>query len=526
MRRLSTAAAAFLALMLLVPVSSRADRGMMTISADPDIVLSEGVQRALIAFNGTEEILVLATEVTASTPAKVLEFIPLPSVPTIREVPPEIFDRAMFLLARHAPTISEGSGKRNGGERNAEAPGIEVISSTVIGPHSVTVVNIRSADHFVEWITDFMGREGIDSGAAKAARMKDTVSAYVGRGLTYFVFDVVSVASDATGIAPLSYRFRTESLYYPLEISSGIPGSTRIDLFLVAPGAPKKGALPDGFTTAQYIFPENPFTGRRDGSPVPVSIPLDMAERVTLSPDVAALLPGWNTKTRLTVIRYDGPAASLFGDLLLGKSDFSDADFKSVDRAAGERTAVAGYALPGTVDLATTPVAGSPAPTASADGSHVYYLSEGTFHSTRRVDLAASYCAPAAADGDPSTPFVMESGMSWSLDLGRVREIAAVDILAAVPIPDRDTTFTYGLRLTASDTGKFSGEQKMVGSGVIESYTRTDDTDNVPAHASLVRLTEKPIRARYLKIEYIPYGAYNDVYLFEVMPWGNREQTP
>ncbi len=331
---------------------------------------------------------------------------------------------------------------------------------------------------------------------------------------------------DATGIAPLLYRFRTESLYYPLEISSGIPGNTRIDLFLVAPGAPKKVALPDGFTTARYIFPENPFTGRRDKSPVPVSIPLDMPDRVTLSPDVAALLPGWNTRTRMTVIRYDGPAASLFGDLLLGRGDFADADFKSVDRAAGEREVVAGYAPPGTADLATTPIAGSPAPTASAEGSYVYYLLGATSLSSRKVELPASFSAPAAVDGDPSTPFVMESDMSWSVDLGRVREIAAVDILAAVPIPDRDTTFTYGLRLLSSDTGKFSGEQKMVGSGIIESYTRTDDADNVPARASLVRLTEKPIRARYLKIEYIPYGAYNDIYLFEVMPWGNPEQTP
>ncbi|MBN2224777.1 MAG: DUF2330 domain-containing protein [Deltaproteobacteria bacterium] len=526
MNRLYTAAAAAAVILLLsLPVASHADRGMMTISADPDIVLSEGVQRALIAFNGTEEILVLATEVTASTPAKVLEFIPLPSVPTIREAPPEVFDRAMFLIARHAPAISKGTGKRDGGDTHGQPPDIEVVSKTVIGPHSLTVVKVQNAEHFVQWITDFFNNEGIDAGPAKAAHMKDVVGDYLDRGFTYFVFDVVSVGPDATGIAPLLYRFRTDYLYYPLEISSRIPGATRIDLFLVTPGTPKKAALPDGFTIADYVFPKNPFTGEKGAPSVPISVSLDMADRVTLSPAVAAMLPGWNTKTRLTVIRYDGPAADLFGDLVLDRADFRDADFRSVENALGERKVVAEYAPAGTVDLAVTPVAGSPAPAASADGSHIYYL-PGMFYSVRKVELMASYSAPAAADGDPSTPFVLESGMSWSIDLGRSREIVTVDILAAVPIPDKDTTFTYGIRLAASDTGKFSGEEKMVGSGIIESYTETDDTHDVSGRASLVRLTDKPIRARYLKIEYVPYGAYNDMYLFEVMPWGKQEEAP
>ena len=271
---------------------------------------------------------------------------------------------------------------------------------------------------------------------------------------------------------------------------------------------------------ADYVFPKNPFTDERGAPPVPVSIPLDMADRVTLSPAVAALLPGWNTKTYLTVVRYDGPLAKLSGDLMLEKSDFSDADFKSVGKALEDIKRIADYAPPGMVDLATAATDGAPTVAASAEGAYVYYLPGGAYHSTRRVELTAAYTAPAAVDGDPSTPFILQQGKSWSIDLGRIEQIDTVDILASVPIPDKGTTFTYGLRLTASDTGKFSGEEKMVGSGLIESFTQTDDADDVSRRASLVRLTEKPLRARYLKIEYIPYGAYNDIYLFEVMPWG------
>ena len=71
MIRLCAAVLAAVFSVFFTAADSHADRGMMTISANPDIVLSEGVQRALIAFNGVEEILVLATEASASAPVKV-----------------------------------------------------------------------------------------------------------------------------------------------------------------------------------------------------------------------------------------------------------------------------------------------------------------------------------------------------------------------------------------------------------------------------------------------------------------------
>jgi len=147
MVRLCAAVLAVVFSVFFIAADSHADRGMMTISANPDIVLSEGVQRALIAFNGVEEILVLATEASASAPVKVLEFLALPSVPTIREATPEVFDRAMFLVTRHAPAIPDEDRTRNGEGGTANPPGIEVVSKTVIGPHSVSVVKIAKPEH-------------------------------------------------------------------------------------------------------------------------------------------------------------------------------------------------------------------------------------------------------------------------------------------------------------------------------------------------------------------------------------------
>jgi hypothetical protein len=522
-KRFTVAAVSAVISVFFLTSAAHADRGMMTISADPDIVLSEGVQRAVIAFNGSEEILVLATEVSASVPGKILEFLPLPSAPTIEAASPDLFDRALFLIRRHAPTTPGERGGRNGGELTAQPPGIEVVSRTTIGPHDVTVVKIESADHFVGWISAFFEKEGITAGPAKALAMKTLVETYLDRGLPYFAFDVVTASADSTGIAPLSYRFASDSLYYPLEISSTTSGASEIDLFLVTPGTPRKSALPKGFAIADYVFPAGPLGEGKERPSGPISVPLGMTDRVILSPEMAALLPGWNTGVRLTVVRYRGPLKSLSGDFVLRKKDFSDADFDAVDRAIDNRKGLSGYAPPGTVDLAAPSADRAAAVTTSADGSFIYYVSTGPFFSSGRVEFPASYSAPAAADGDPSTPFILQQDRSWSIDLAQSRQINAVDILAAVPIPDRDTTYTYGIRLLASDTGKFEGEQKMVGSGVIESYTTTGDGDDVAGHASLIRLAGKPFKARYLKIEYIPYGAYNDMLLFEVMPWGKTQ---
>ena len=506
-------------LILILPLVSVADRGMLAISANPDITISEGAQRAIIAFNGAEEILILATEASASVEGSVLEFLPLPSAPIVEESSNEVFERAMLLINSHAPTLSPEDGKRNGGEKRGGLPGIDVVSRTTIGPHDVTVVKIESAEHFIQWITDFYSTEGITAEPTKALEMKELVEVYLKRGIFYFVFDSVTIGTEKIGIAPLSYRFATDSLYFPLEISSKTTGDTEIDLFLVTPGVPKKGAFPKGFSVPDYVFPKDIVEAKKAPPAVPISFEIDMSDRVTLSPAVARLIPGWETRARFTVIRYRGPLSSLFGDLVLEKSDFEDPDFEGVMRALDGRRSLSDYSPVGTVNLTTVP-GEAPAPfKASASGSTTYYLKGSGFFSVDTVTVPASYTAPAAVDGDPSTPFVLRQAESWWIDLGRSREIDSVDILAAVPIPDRDTSYSYGIKLLASDTGKFAGEQRMVGSGVIESYTKTDLSDDPARRAKAIRLTDRPVNARFFKIEYIPYGAYNDIYLFEVMLW-------
>ena len=66
-----------------------ADRG--SIPFDPGVRIFEPNQRAMIAWNGQEEILLLSTDLRASQPTKVLEVIPLPAEPEVKKG-----DRVLF----------------------------------------------------------------------------------------------------------------------------------------------------------------------------------------------------------------------------------------------------------------------------------------------------------------------------------------------------------------------------------------------------------------------------------------------
>ena len=67
-----------LALFCLASVPlARADGGM--IPWPPQVSLREAGQKAIIAWNGTEEALILSTDVRSSESATVLQFVPLPS---------------------------------------------------------------------------------------------------------------------------------------------------------------------------------------------------------------------------------------------------------------------------------------------------------------------------------------------------------------------------------------------------------------------------------------------------------------
>jgi hypothetical protein len=61
-------------------------------------------QKAIIAWNGEEEILILSTDVRASGDSQVLEILPLPSEPEIEKGDFASFEQVDKLIKEHFPT--------------------------------------------------------------------------------------------------------------------------------------------------------------------------------------------------------------------------------------------------------------------------------------------------------------------------------------------------------------------------------------------------------------------------------------
>jgi len=137
---------------------------------------------------------------------------------------------------------SERNGKAGGlGFSGVEEfEGIDIVFSSQVGLHNITVVKIESTDHFVQWAQEFAGAQGVPNISIEE-RINRSVSNYLNRSIPYFVFDIVSVTGERRTAEPVVYMFNTSYLYYPLKTTydslhkEGFAGN-EISVFLVADG--------------------------------------------------------------------------------------------------------------------------------------------------------------------------------------------------------------------------------------------------------------------------------------------------
>lgn len=138
-----------------------------------------------------------------------------------------------------------------GGEKG----GVEVMFHNKIGVHDVTVVKVSNIDKFLNWIRGFLSSNGLNY-IEVSTGFKSVVSRYLDRDIKYFVFDIIEIGVDEKSVEPLIYRFKTEYLYYPLEITAASDvGQTysRIGIFIITYGSINEDIVRD------YGF--NPRTG-------------------------------------------------------------------------------------------------------------------------------------------------------------------------------------------------------------------------------------------------------------------------
>lgn len=212
-----------------------ADKG----SASPwPVSLSQSSQRAIIMHNFEEEVLILGSELKADRDTFALEFIPFPSEPEVKLASGDPFREIEKLMIEEKGIELIDTGVFKGG--TVETIPIEIKLSEKIGIHDVTVIKINDISGFIDWVKDFFSKKSVEI-SSDFSNFYKIAEDYTNRGINYFVFDYVPVKTETRFIEPLTYRFKSDRIYYPLKTSNIIGGEGIIDLIFICPGS-----FPDG----------------------------------------------------------------------------------------------------------------------------------------------------------------------------------------------------------------------------------------------------------------------------------------
>jgi hypothetical protein len=202
---------------------------MGAIVASGDVELSETSQKAIILYNGQEEILILGTDIQATKTAPAIRFIPLPAEPSISLAAPDCFAKVMSLTKKYDLKYlhqMRGSTTYRGS--------VELKFHRKLGAHDITVVKIVNTTDFRKWVNDFFKKKNATV-QEKYPQIEAVVADYVQRGLNYFVFDYVELSKEIQSIEPVMYKFKSPYIYYPLKTSNIFGGKGEIDLITLAP---------------------------------------------------------------------------------------------------------------------------------------------------------------------------------------------------------------------------------------------------------------------------------------------------
>ncbi|MGB9803908.1 stalk domain-containing protein [Desulfofundulus sp.] len=275
---------------LVLPAVARADRG--AIYTEP-VTLSEPGQKAFLAFNGEEELLVLATDVQAGRDTAVLEFTPFPAEPVVALAPDGAFERLQEILNAHRVTYFRKAMVQSYGEGTGDGEPVDLLLHRCLGVHDVTVVRVNDPAAFAWWVEAYF-RENSFPVRELTEQEKEVVADYCQRGFNYFAFDLVHIGKEVQSVPPLAYRFITPALYYPLKVSALYGGTGRVDL--VCCGDRRV------FDRLDYQLPR---TVIANAPPWRSSnrVNLDAAELTAVTPEVAKVLTG---SQQLQAFRYEG----------------------------------------------------------------------------------------------------------------------------------------------------------------------------------------------------------------------------
>jgi len=217
-------------LILTVACTGFGDRGLLPF--DPDVEIFEPNQRAIITWNGDEQILLLSTDIYASESTMVLEVLPLPSEPEVKKGAIETFLKVTNIINTK---ILNAYKKRHGeGVEHIATPGGVVTWHEQIGAHDISIIQLVESETFVTWVRDYLDSLGVEHEIVTDT-MAALIQEYITDGFVWFVFDIITLGDVTVSNEPIQYRFTTDSLFYPLRITRTGRGNTSIQLVILTP---------------------------------------------------------------------------------------------------------------------------------------------------------------------------------------------------------------------------------------------------------------------------------------------------
>lgn len=210
-------------------ILSSGDGGMISFYKIP---VYEPGQKAIISWNGEQEIMILSVDVYSENSTKALHMVPFPSLPQVELGTLNSFEKINELTMANR-YIYKGMGW-DGVSIMSENSAIEIVFNEKVGPHNITAVKINSSQDFSLWVNEFLSDKGITD-LELPDDLDLIIDNYIKQNITYFVFDIIDLNVEEKSVDPIIYKFDTEYLFFPLEISSIIEGKTKITLALITP---------------------------------------------------------------------------------------------------------------------------------------------------------------------------------------------------------------------------------------------------------------------------------------------------
>lgn len=208
-----------------------------TVQFDPlEVSVFEPKQRAIILWNGEEEVLLLSTDQAATRPAPILEVIPLPSEPKVELGKFETFQAAQSLVIKKGMWTFAHGGARADLVKSDTPPAARITFQGKLGAHNLAVAEVLNRDGFVQYVQRFLqAKYGVKDAPIRPEFVK-IIESYLKEDYRWFAFDVISLTDKPLSREPIQYRFKCDHVFYPLRISSLEVGKTNVDL-LVFSGA-------------------------------------------------------------------------------------------------------------------------------------------------------------------------------------------------------------------------------------------------------------------------------------------------